>query len=145
MTRTRFSARSWRILAALGFWALIALAIIVRGTAGLFIAYAAGAWLAVFSLLAWKRQDEFERAAQKFSWVFGGLFGLLVSLALLPVVTQPGTISPLLGWLTENLTAPDGSPPDPAAPAFLLGAVYIALGQLVGFLVCWVGWHMTKR
>ena len=144
-TMNRFSARSWRIVAALGFWALIAVAIIVRGTAGLFVAYAAGAWLAAFSLLAWKRQDEFERAAQKFSWVFGGLFGLLASLALLPVVTQPGMISPLLGWLAATLTAPDGSPPDPAAPAFLLGAVYIALGQLVGFLVCWVGWHVAKR
>ena len=66
----------------------------MRGEVGLVLAYAAGAWLAAFSLLAWRRQDEFERAAQKFSWVFGGLFGLLGSLALLPVVTQPGVISP---------------------------------------------------
>lgn len=142
---SQFSARAWRILAALGFWALIAAAIVLRGTAGLLLAYAAGAWLAAFSLLAWKRQDEFERAAQKFSWMFGGLFGLLASLALLPVVTQPGIVSPLLDWLAANLTAPDGSPPDPAAPAFLFGAVYIAICQLVGFLVCWVGWHIAKR
>ena len=142
---TRLSARSWRIIAALGFWALIALAITVRGVAGLTLAYASAIWLAVFSLLAWRRQDEFERAAQKFSWVFGGLFGLLASLALLPVLLQPGMLAMLTGWISGALHAPDGSPPDPAAPAFLLGAIWIALGQLVGFLVCWVGWHVAKR
>lgn len=142
---TRLSARSWRIVAALGFWALVALAIVVRGTAGLILAYVSAIWLAVFSLLAWRRQDEFERAAQKFSWVFGGLFGLLGSLALLPLLLQPGMLDTLTGWISEALRAPDGSPPDPVAPAFLLGAIWIAVGQLVGFLVCWVGWHVAKR
>jgi hypothetical protein len=142
---TRLSARSWRIIAALGFWALIALAIAVRGTGGLVLAYVSAVWLALFSLLAWRRQDEFERAAQKFSWVFGGLFGLLASLALLPALLQPGMLDGLLGWISGALRAPDGSPPTPAAPAFLLGAIWIALGQLVGFLVCWVGWHIAKR
>jgi hypothetical protein len=143
LSMTRLSARSWRLIAALGFWALVALALNMLGAAGLALAYAAGAWLAVFSLLAWRRQDEFERAAQKFSWVFGGLFGLMGSLALLPVATQPGVLSPLLDWLTATLGATDGSPS--AASAFILGAVYIALGQLLGFLVCWVGWHVAKR
>jgi hypothetical protein len=141
---TRLSARSWRIIAALGFWAFVALAIAVRGTAGLVLSYAAFLWLAAFSLLAWKRQDEFERAAQKFSWVFGGLFGLLGSLALLPLLLQPGVLDTLTGWIGGALRV-DGSPPDPAAPAFLLGAIWIALRQLVGFLVCWVGWHIAKR
>lgn len=145
MSKVRPSARSWRIIATLGFWALIALAATLRGVPGLLLAYGAGAWLAAFSLLAWKSQDEFERAAQKFSWVFGGLFGLMGSLALLPLITQPGLLTPLLDWIGATLTAPDGTPPDPAAPAFILGAVYIALGQLVGFVVCWVGWHVTKR
>ncbi len=77
--------------------------------------------------------------------MFGGLFGLLGSLALLPLITQPGLLTPLLDWIKATLTAPDGTPPDPAAPAFILGAVYIALGQLVGFVVCWVGWHVTKQ
>ena len=141
----RLSPRSWRLIAALGFWALIALAIMARGTPGLVLAYAAFIWLAAFSLLAWKRQDEFERAAQKFSWVFGGLFGLLGSLALLPLLLQPGILTGLLDWIGEAMRAPDGSLPDPAAPAVLLGAIWIALGQLVGFLVCWVGWHLAKR
>lgn len=139
----RFSARSWRILAALGFWALVALALLVRDGVGLFLGYAAGIWLAVFSLLAWKRQDEFERAAQKFSWVFGGLFGLLISLALLPVVTHPAVLNPLLDFVGAYLDERDSS--DPSAPLFILGASYMVLGQLVGFLVCWVGWHVAKR
>lgn len=141
----RLSARSSRVVATLGFWALIAIAASLRGVPGLVLAYGAGAWLAAFSLLAWKSQDEFERAAQKFSWVFGGLFGLMGSLALLPLITQPGLLTPLLEWIKAMLTPPDGAPPDPAAPAFILGAVYIALGQLVGFVVCWVGWHVTKQ
>ncbi len=145
MARSRFSARSWRIVATLGFWALIAMAAMMRGLTGLLVAYAAAIWLAVFSLRAWKAQDEFERAAQKFSWVFGGLFGLMGSLALLPFVTQPGLLTPLLDWISTTLASPDSTPPDPAAPAFILGALYIALGQLVGFLVSWVGWHMAKR
>lgn len=134
------SARACRIIAALGFWGLIALAVMIRGTGGLLIAYAAIVWLAAFSLQAWRTQDEFERAAQKFSWVFGGLFGLMGSLALLPLVTQPGVIAPMLDWVAGMLEASD-----PVAPAFLLGVVYIVLGQLVGFLVCWVGWHVAKR
>jgi hypothetical protein len=142
---SRLSARSWRIIAALGFWVLIALAVALRGEIGLALAYFAGAWLAAFSLQAWRRQDEFERAAQKFSWVFGGLFGLLASLALLPIATQPGVITPTLEWIAASLTADDGTPPDPAAPAFLMGAVYMVLCQVIGFLVCWVGWHIAKR
>ena len=96
---TRLSARACRILAALGFWALIALAIVLRGTAGLFVAYAAFIWLAAFSLLAWKRQDEFERAAQKFSWVFGGLFGLLGLLAIAAPFARPFVVHPKASWL----------------------------------------------
>jgi hypothetical protein len=141
----RLSARSWRIIAALGFWALVAAAILTRGRTGLALAYAAAIWLAIFSLFAWRRQDEFERAAQKFSWVFGGLFGLLVSLAFLPVLLQPGVLQSLLAWIGRALAPPEGLPPDPEAEALLLGAIYIAAGQLVGFLVCWVGWHIAKR
>jgi hypothetical protein len=137
---TRLSARSWRIIAALGFWVLIITAWSIGGAAGLAIAYAAGAWLAAFSLQAWRRQDEFEKSAQRFSWMFGGLFGLLISLALLPAATQPAVISPLIGWVADALGSPD-----PVTPAFVLGAVYIALGQLVGFSACWVGWHISKR
>ena len=77
--------------------------------------------------------------------VLGGLFGLMGSLALLPFVTQPGLLTPMLDWIAQTLTAPDESPPDPAGPAFILGAIYIAVGQLIGFLVCWVGWHIAKR
>jgi len=137
---SRLSARACRIIAALGFWTLIALALVIRGTGGLLLAYAAVIWLAAFSLQAWRNQDEFERAGQKFSWMFGGMFGLMGSLALLPLVTHPDVISPMLNWVSGILEATD-----PIAPAFLLGAAYIVLGQLVGFLVCWVGWHVAKR
>lgn len=137
---SRLSARACRIIAAVGFWAFIAVATMIRGPGGLMLAYAAVIWLAAFSLQAWRSQDEFERAAQKFSWVFGGLFGLMGSVALLPLVIQPGVIAPMLDWVAGLMDAADL-----VAPAFLLGAVYIVLGQLVGFLVCWVGWHVAKR
>jgi hypothetical protein len=135
MPQPRLSARSWRLIAALGFWVLIAVALFARGTTGLAFGYAAGVWLVVFSLLAWRRQDEYVRAAQTFSWIFGGLLGLLASLAFLPVLIQPGVLSPLLGWISD----------DPAAAAFILGAAWIVTGQLIGFLLCWVGWHIAKR
>ncbi len=137
----RLSARSWRLLAAIGFWVLLAAAFITGGLAGLLLGYSAAIWLAIFSLGAWRRQDEFERAAQKFAWVFGGLFGLLASLALLPFILQPGILDPLLALIDRTL----GGMSNPATPAIVLGAIWIALGQLVGFVVCWVGWHVTKR
>ena len=31
------------------------------------------------------------------------------------------------------------------AKRYGVGAIWIVLGQLVGFLVCWVGWHVTKQ
>ena len=137
----RLSARSWRLFAAIGFWLLLAAGFAVGGISGLLLGYASAIWLAAFSLGAWRRQDEFERAAQKFSWVFGGLFGLLGSLALLPVMLQPGVLDPLLVLLGAAL----GGMAHPAAPAIVLGAIWIVLGQLVGFLICWVGWHVTKQ
>ena len=140
MAQFRPSARTWRLVAAIGFWALVAIAVVMRGAVGLALAYVAGLWLLGFSLMAWRRQDEYARAAQKFSWVFGGLFGLFASLAFLPVLLQPGVLAPLLGWLGDVLETGD-----PSAPAFLLGAVYLFVGQLIGFLVCWVGWHIAKR
>lgn len=137
----RLSARSWRLFAAIGFWILLAAAFAFGGAGGLLLGYASAIWLAAFSLGAWRRQDEFERAAQKFSWVFGGLFGLLGSLALLPVMLQPGALDPLLALIDRAL----GGMANPAAPAIVLGAIWIVLGQLIGFLICWVGWHVTKR
>jgi hypothetical protein len=145
MSPSRPSARTWRITAALGFWALIALAIFVRGEFGRILAYAAGAWLIVFSLLAWRRQDEYARAAQKFSWIFGGLFGLFISLAFLPLLVQPGVLAPLVNWIGGWFLDADGVYLDPAFSALLVGAIWIVIGQLVGFLVCWVGWHIAKR
>ena len=47
----------------------------------------------------------------------------------------------LLEWLSALL----GAPGDQVGPAMVLGAIWIVLGQLVGFLVCWVGWHVMKR
>lgn len=137
---TRLSARAWRLIAALGFWIMIFAALAVGGSGGLMLAYAGAAWLAAFSLQAWRRQDEFEKSGQKYSWLFGGLFGLLGSLALLPAVTQPEVIAAPLHWLSGVMAAQDE-----VGPAFILGAVYIAIGQLVGFIVCWVGWHVSKR
>lgn len=142
---SRPSARTWRIAAAIGFWALIAVAFLVRGDFGLVFAYAAGAWLLAFSLLAWRRQDEYVRAAQKFSWIFGGLSGLFVSLAFLPVLLQPGVMTPLINWIGSALATPEGIYPDPSVSALLVGAIWIVTGQLVGFLMCWVGWHFAKR
>jgi hypothetical protein len=65
------------------------------------------------------------------------LLGFLASLAFLPVLIQPAVLSSLLGWIGDAF--------DPAAAAFILGAAWIVIGQLVGFLLCWVGWHIAKR
>ena len=67
--------------------------------------------------------------------------GLLGSLALLPVLLQPGVLDPLLVLIDRAL----GGMANPAAAAIVLGAIWIVLGQLVGFLICWVGWHVTKQ
>jgi hypothetical protein len=94
------------------------------------------AWAMVFATLAFRRLDEFQRAASKFAWYWGGTIGIAVSLPIYVFVYLGG-----LHWL------------DPAhfhlgaelAFAFRLGYGLAILSLLLGFLVGLGVWRITRQ
>jgi hypothetical protein len=96
----------------------------------------AAAWAMVFATLAFRRLDEFQRAASKFAWYWGGTLGLVVSLPAYVFVYLGG-----LHWL------------DPAhfhlgaelAFAFRLGYGIAVVSLLLGFLVALGVWRITRQ
>jgi hypothetical protein len=94
-------------------------------------AYAAAmAWAAWFLWLYWRRLDEAAKEAQKFAWFVGSIAAL--------VLTAPLMMFFRLG----ALPLPHGL--GPGVP-FGLGYMLLALSQLIGFLIAWVGWWQAKR
>jgi hypothetical protein len=96
----------------------------------------AGAWATVLATMAFRRLDEFQRAASKFAWYWGGTIGILVSLPVYVFVYLGG-----LHWL------------DPAhfhlgaelAFAFRLGYGLAVVSLLLGFLVGLGVWRITRQ
>jgi len=93
-------------------------------------------WAVVFSALAFRKLDEFQRAASKFAWYWGGSIGFAVSLPVFIFIYLGG-----LHWL------------DPAhfhlgadlAFAFRLGYGLAAVSVLLGFAVALGVWRLSKR
>ena len=94
------------------------------------------AWTFVFATLAYRQLDEYQRAASKFAWYWGGVAGLAASLPVYVFVQLGG-----LHWL------------DPAhfhlglqlALAFQLGYGLAVVSMLLGFLVALGVWRITRR
>jgi hypothetical protein len=94
------------------------------------------AWVAGFAVLAFHRLDEFQRAASKFAWYWGGSLGLAVSAPIYLFILLGG-----LHWL------------DPAhfhlgaelAVAFRLGYGLAVVSIMLGFIVALGVWRITRR
>jgi hypothetical protein len=94
------------------------------------------AWAVAFAALAFNRLDEYQRAASKFAWYWGGSIGLAVSAPVYAFIGLGG-----LHWL------------DPArfhlGPelgfAFRLGYGLAAGSIALGFLVALAFWRVTRR
>jgi hypothetical protein len=94
------------------------------------------AWAIAFAALAFRRLDEFQQAASKFAWYWGGSIGIGVSLPIYVFVLLGG-----LHWL------------DPArfhlgadlALAFRLGYGLAMASIGLGFLAGLAFWRLTRR
>jgi hypothetical protein len=127
-----------RVLGSLLIWGLSAITILSHAALAqastawmLTAAYAAAmAWALGFLWLYWRRLDEAAREAQKFAWFAGSVTAL--------VLTAPIMLFFRLGALPLPQSAPPGVD-------FALGWVFLALSQLLGFLIAWAGWWRAKK
>jgi hypothetical protein len=93
-------------------------------------------WACIFATLAFRKLDEFQRAASKFAWYWGGTIGFAASLPVFFFTYMGG-----LHWL------------DPArfrlgadvALAFRLGYGLAAVSVTLGFFVGLAVWRIAKR
>jgi hypothetical protein len=126
------------LVGSLVIWVVLAVAILRHAVLAeastawmLTAAYAAAmAWALWFTWRYWRRLDEAAREAQKFAWFFGSILAL--------ILTAPVMLFFRLGVLPLPHAAPSGVD-------FALGWVFLALCQLVGFLIAWAGWWWARR
>ena len=93
------------------------------------------AWCVIFSWLTFRRQDEYEQAASKFGWYWGGLIGLGASAPVFAFIAWGG-----LHWLWPSI--PVGRD---LFRAIAIGYCLPVFMQVAGFLVAHAYWRATKR
>lgn len=94
------------------------------------------AWSVTMATLGFRRLDEFQQAAGRFAWYWGGSLGLAVSAVGYVFIAQGGLhwLDPRRFHLGQDLFR-----------AFQIGYV-LAIGSLVaGFLIARLWWQVTKR
>lgn len=91
-----------------------------------------------------RRLDEAAWAGQLVAWFWGGSLGAVIAVV---AAAAPSPLNELIGGgVTAMIARMDDSPPFvPTDVAFGLGAAYVLLAQMVGFLVFWIGWWIAKR
>jgi len=94
------------------------------------------AWTLGFATLAFRRLDEFQRAASKFAWYWGGALGLAVSLPVYSFILLGG-----LHWLDPTHFHLGAE----LAFAFRLGYGLAVVSMLLGFLVALGVWRITRQ
>ena len=83
----------------------------------------------------WRRLDEAAREAHKFAWYWGGTAGLMVAFVAFLVLTANG--GDLISTGLHGRTTPK---------AFVeLGVIGVLVPQMVGYVVAWAGWWISKR
>ena len=83
-------------------------------------------------LLWWSRIDEAAREAHKWAWWWGGSSGMVIGLIPLLVF---GT-GPVDDWIPQSLS--------PAA-GFAGGILTVIACQVLGYLIAWIWWWISKR
>ncbi|HVI31374.1 hypothetical protein [Phenylobacterium sp.] len=89
----------------------------------------------VASVMWWRMLDEVARDAHKTAWYWGASFGMLVGLVGLMLLERSDG-----GLITTGLHG--GTTPESFVA---LGAILVISAQLVGYLLVWVGWWISKR
>lgn len=98
-------------------------------TYGLIIAF-----LLALTSFTWRSMDEAARDAHKSAWFWGGGLGVAVAGWAASVIMAPGVD---FSALMPAVNAPQGY--------FGLGVLATMLLQLIGFVIVWAGWWLSKR
>lgn len=138
----------WILVAWAGAWAVMFLPRLLLGPAPAFgviqptrvvvtaaCAAVAMVWTYAFGFYAYRKLDEFQQEAGKFSWYIGGSAGLAVSAVAFTFLAWGG-------WRLLDATAPVSRE---AFNAFRLGFAVPVLCQLAGFIAVRVWWQVAKR
>jgi hypothetical protein len=94
------------------------------------------AWAMAFAVLAFRRLDEFQQAASKFAWYWGGSIGIGVSLPIYVFVLLGG-----LHWLDPSRFHLGAD----LALAFRLGYGLAMSSVGIGFFAALAFWRLTRR
>lgn len=118
-------------LLAAGLVAGVAIAYAVKTSTLLGGALALGFMAATFAVTArhWRGLDEVSREAHKVAWYWGAPIAIALAASAIVVVPDPAAV------LGPQLETDD---------AFLMGFMFCVLSQMVGYLVTWVGWWLSK-
>ncbi|MBS0411012.1 MAG: hypothetical protein JSR86_13930 [Proteobacteria bacterium] len=93
------------------------------------------AWIAVFMVRIFRRQDEFFRQGAKFAWFWGGPMGLMA--------TMPAYIFIALGGLTWLWPQTPSGPG--LARAFVYGYALAYIGPTLGVTTAGLVWRLRNR
>src|SRR5262245_28999322 len=86
MTITRLPAWAYGAIALVPMSVLLFAFPVLDDLSRIGLMISAAVWGAIFVGMAWTRMDEAARAANKVAWMHGGGLGLMLSVALVPVV-----------------------------------------------------------
>lgn len=87
------------------------------------------------SVLWWRRLDEAAREAHKFAWYWGASIGMAAAAVGFVVLTSQDAVLITTGW--NGRTTPQ---------AFVeLGVIGVLVPQVIGYVVAWAGWWISKR
>jgi hypothetical protein len=93
------------------------------------------AWACVFAVLAFRQSDEFSRTGATFSWHWGALLGLVLSVPVVVFVQEGG-----LHWIDPSIRLDRG-----AGRIFGYGYLLAVSSQLVGYFAVLAWWKASKR
>lgn len=99
------------------------------------------AWVFVFTIIGWKRLDEPGREAHKFAWFYGG--GMALAAGMIAVMLIPAL--PTAGRLVDDAIASWAAKWPAGRGGFVLGVLFAAIVQSVGYVVVWTGWWLVRR
>jgi len=147
LERRQLITWAYVLAGVLGAWIIAAAPLIALGRPGpvptpthivvaTLAAMAAIIWAVVFATLVFRRLDEFQQAASKFAWYWGGSIGLAASLPVYAFIAAGG-----LHWLDPANFHLGGN----LLRAFVIGYGLPVIFQLAGFLAARGWWQVAKR
>ncbi len=98
-------------------------------------------WALAFTAVGWTRLDEPGREAHKFAWFYGG--GLALMAGMIAVILVP--VLPAAGSMVDDAIASWAAKWPVGHGGFVLGVLFAAVMQVVGWAIVWSTWWLVRR